>query len=113
MKSRKEIADLVSLLKVFDVDFVNDEDSAQLSGLDVNSEVDVRKAIKALLIPELVRYSPAAQGQMLDSLRSYMSDDAEDFSALFNRIELAFDESLVDRRCFMSTILDALESVKN
>jgi hypothetical protein len=109
MKFRKETADLVSLLKVFDVNFVNAEDSDQLSGLDVNSEVDVRKAINALLAPEFFRYLPAAQGRMLDSLHRCLSDDVEDFSALFDRIELAFDESLVDRRRFMSTILDELE----
>jgi len=112
MKSRKDTADLVSLLKVFDVNFVNDEDVAQLGGLDVNSEVDVRKAINALLIPEFVRYLPAAQGRMLDSLRAYLCDDAEEFSELFDRIELAFDEPLVDRRGFMSIILNALEPVK-
>jgi|APLak6261690937_1056196.scaffolds.fasta_scaffold11167_1 hypothetical protein len=113
MKSRKKITDLVSLLKVFDVNFVNDKDAAQLSGLDVNSEVDIRKAINALLIPEFFLYLVTAQGRMLDSLRAYLSDDAEDFSALFDQIELAFDEPLVDRRRFMTTILDALESVKN
>lgn len=113
MKSRKEITDLVSLLKVFDVNFVNDEDAAQLSGLNANSEVDIRKAISALLVHEFIRYLPAAQGRMLESLRAYLSDDSEDFSELFDRIELAFDEPLVDRRAFMSIVLDALESVKN
>lgn len=113
MKSRKEIADLVSLLKVFDVNFVNDEDAVQLSGLDVNNEVDVRKAINALLIPEFYSYLPTEQKQMLNSLRACLSDDAEDFSMLFDRIELAFDEPLVDRRSFMSIILGALEPAKN
>lgn len=113
MKSRKEIADLVSLLKVFDVNFVNDEDATQLSGLDANCEADVRKAINVLLIPEFVRYLSVSQGRMLESLLAYLSDDTEEFSELFDRIELAFDEPLVDRRSFMSIILDALEPVKN
>lgn len=113
MGSSKEIIDLVSLLKVFDVNFVNDEDLGQLSGLDVNSDVDVHKAINALLIPEFFSYLPSAQSRMLDILRNCLSDEAEDFSALFDRIELAFDESLVDRRRFMSTVFDVLASTKN
>ena len=108
MKSRKKMTDLISLLKVFDVNFANEEDCAKISGLDVNSEVDVRKAIHALMIPEFAYYSPIEQKWILESLQVYLSDDAEDFSELFHRIELIFDEPLLDRRRFMSIIQDEL-----
>ncbi|WP_133858911.1 hypothetical protein [Comamonas sp. JUb58] len=113
MKSRKKIAYLVSLLKVFDVNFVNEEDYAKISGLNVNGEVDVRKAIHALMIPEFAYYSPVAQKRMLGSLRAYLSDDVEDFSELFDRIELIFDEYLLDRRRFMSIIQDEWAQLDN
>lgn len=107
------MTDLVSLLKVFDVNFANEEDYAKISGLDVNSEVDVRKAIHALMIPEVAYYSPIGQKWMLESLQAYLSDDVEDFSELFDRIELIFDESLLDRRRFMSIIQDELAQLDN
>jgi hypothetical protein len=111
MQHKKEITDLVSLLKVFDINYVNDADSIQLNGLNVNKATDVRKAVEALLIPEFLSYLPEARARMFKSLRVCLSDDAEDFAELFDRIELAFDEALVDKRCFMLSIFEKLESV--
>jgi hypothetical protein len=111
MKHKKEITDLVSLLKSFDVNYVNDTDYIQLNGLNVNEAPNRCRAIDALLIPEFLSYLPEAKMRMFKSLRVCLSDDAEDFAVLFARIELAFDDALVDKRGFMLSIFERLESV--
>lgn len=113
MKYRKEITDLVSLLKVFDINFVNSQDCNQLSGLDVNSDVDVQRVINNLLMPEFANYLPESQKKILEGLHSYLSDEAENFSRLFDRIELAFDGALIDHRHFMSMIFNELNSMSD
>lgn len=57
MKAKQEIFNLLSLLKVFDANYISDEDCLKLHGLDVNHAEDVITAVKALLLPELNTYS--------------------------------------------------------
>jgi hypothetical protein len=46
----------------------------------------------------------------LQSLRAAVQDPQEDFRRVFDRIELAFDKPVNDKKVFMAGILCALES---
>lgn len=105
MKVKNDMFDLLSLLKVFDVNFMSDADCEQLHGLDVNSHDDVASAVKALLLPELHTYTKSAQDRLINLLHKFIADPSEDFDDLFERVELAFDDEITDRRGFMVTLL--------
>ncbi|MBA8735900.1 hypothetical protein [Chromobacterium violaceum] len=109
MKVKKEMFDLLSLLKVFDANFVNDADCVQLQGLDVNSPSGVASAVRALLLPEFHTYTKAAQDRLTNLLRILIADPSENFGALFERVELLFDDEITDRRAFMAALLAEIE----
>ena len=105
------MSDLVTLLKVFDVDFATDDDCEIIGKLNPNHLQDVAKAVRLLLLPTFLSYQDTAQARLLSSLRSTVADPKEEFELLFNRIELAFGEPLADRLGFMREVLNVLESV--
>ncbi|CAM4433123.1 hypothetical protein F901_00190 [Acinetobacter dispersus] len=111
MKAKQEIFDLLSLLKVFDANYVSDEDCLKLHGLDVNKPEDVITAVNALLLPEFSRYSQSSQQRLITLIHATILDSSEDFIALFDRIELVFDNEIIDKRAFMSVLLTGIECV--
>lgn len=113
MNSKNQIFDLISLLKVFDANFVSEADIAVLSDLDANNPEDILKAVNALLIPEFQSFLPTAQARLKEILRSHLDNSAEDFGILFDRLELAFESPIVDRRAFMGGLLKGLEHSTN
>lgn len=113
MKVKKEMFDLLSLLKVFDANFVSDADCVQLQGLDVNSPSGVAGAVRALLLPEFQTYTKAAQDRLTNLLRMFLADPSESFGTLFERVELVFDDEITDRRAFMAALLAAIEGAES
>ncbi|USA45808.1 hypothetical protein NDN11_13970 [Acinetobacter sp. C26M] len=111
MKAKQEILDLLSLLKVFDANYVSDEDCLKLHGLDVNKPEDVITAVKVLLLPEFHTYSQVSQQRLITLLHATILDSSEDFITLFDRIELAFDNEIIDKRTFISALLAGIECV--
>ncbi|WP_193388009.1 hypothetical protein, partial [Caenimonas sp. SL110] len=93
-------------MKAFDIDFVGKVESAKLDGLDPDYEPDIRKAVREVLAPEFVSYLPASQERMVESLRTHLADEGEDFSALFNRISLTFGRNPRNARWFMTIVLE-------
>jgi hypothetical protein len=109
MNSKNEIFDLLSLLKVFDVNYASGEDCDAVHDLDVNNPEDVSKAVNALLTSEFRSYLPTVQARLKELLRSCLDNPAEDFEKLFDRVELVFEDSVTDRRAFLRTLLKELE----
>jgi len=109
MKVKKDMLDLLSLLKVFDANFVSDADCEQLHGLDVNSPNGVASAVQALLLPEFHTYTKTAQDRRRNLLSMFLADPSEKFCALFEGVELVFDDEITDRRAFMAALLAEIE----
>lgn len=112
MSGKNVLHDLVTLVKVFDANYVTEEDSEKLSGLDVNQEQGVDEAVRRLLLPEFLSYTVAAQSRLLNSLKDAVADPREDFGRLFDRVEFAFDAPVKDRKRFMRALLRSLESTQ-
>lgn len=110
MSGKHMLSDLVTLLKVFDANYVSDEDCEKLSGLDVSREEGVKEAVQLLLLPQFRSYTEGARLRLVSSLREAVNDPRQDFSDLFDRIELAFDAAVKDKRWFMQELLRSLES---
>lgn len=109
MKVKKDMLDLLSLLKVFDANFVSDADCEQLEGLDVNSPSGVANAVRALLLPEFHIYTKTARNRQKKLLSMFLADPYEKFDALFEGVELVFDDEITDRRAFMAALLAEIE----
>ncbi len=109
MKKKDEIFFLVSLLKVFDLDYMSDEDATTLRSLDVNNSEDVIRAVQVFLMPEWPTYPKTARDRLLNVLRKSVSDPTENFVELFDQVGLAFEDELTDRRAFMASMLTVIE----
>lgn len=110
MSGKNVLSDLVTLVKVFDVNYVTDNDCEKLRGLDVNQERGVSEAVQRLLAPEFHGFTHSVKARLLSSLQESLADPQEDFCRLFDRVELAFDSPIESRRFFMQSLLRALES---
>jgi len=109
MNSKNQIFDLISLIKVFDANSVSDKDIDVLREVDVNNQDQLLKAIDKLLIPEFRSFLPSAQTRLTTLLRSHLENFSEDFEILFDRVELIFKTSIIDRRAFMQCVLQGIE----
>ena len=109
IKRSMKLEDFISLLKVFDVNYVTDDDYVKLHGLSGNKSSDVERAVNLLLLPELVTYSDESRSRLVGLLRSAVADPSEDFGFVFDRIELAFEDEVLDKRAFMSALLHGIE----
>lgn len=103
--------DLVTFIKVFDVNYIADDDLKKLNGLDASGEEGVGEAVRRLLLPEFLGYTAAAQARLISSLKNALADPKEDFSDLFDRVELSFDAPIEGRASFMRVLLRSLETV--
>lgn len=110
MANKNILHDLVTLVKVFDVNYITDEDVKKLGGLNANHQQGVREAVRLLLLPEFLGYTEVAQARLLNSLKNAVADPREDFGELFDRVEFAFDAPVGDRKYFMQSLLSSLES---
>lgn len=109
-KNKKDVIELINFLKVFDANYVNDEDCAKIKGIDANTLGGVDLAARRLLLPEFSTYIPPARERLLNIFRSCIADQEEDFSTVFDQISLVFDDEIVDRRMFMAALLEEVES---
>jgi hypothetical protein len=110
MSKQDMVEDLICLVKFFDVDYVIDADQELLSRVDPNEQRGIIEVVRCLMVPEFRTYTANAQERILQSLRAAVQDPQEDFRRVFDRIELAFDKPVNDKKVFMAGILCALES---
>lgn len=104
------MADLLSLLKTFDVSFAFDDDFRQIQGLNPSRHQDVVVAVRRLVLPEFRSYPAATQQRLLTLLRTSLATEDEDFSGVFGRLEMIFDTVVPNKKAFMSGVLAGLES---
>jgi hypothetical protein len=110
---QNEVSDLMSLLKVFHVNYASEEDCHKLAGLNPNAAIDVATAVDLLLIPDISTYPLASKLRLLDILRSSLANPEEDFGELFAELGSVFEEEIKNPRAFMSALLNAIEAAQN
>ena len=101
---------LISLMKVFDVNYVSDDNCRKLAGLDPRDVDDLRKAVALLLVPEFLTYSEAARAGLVTSLRDAIADENESFKDLFDQIAPAFEFEVDNKRAFMKSLYRSIEN---
>lgn len=103
--------DLVSWLKFFDIEYLDDGLCNQLSELDVNSIVERAEAIRLAVSPEFFALNEVSKTSMLRVLNSALAASDEELAQLFERISMPFQSEVTDRRQLLQSLLEAV-SVK-
>jgi hypothetical protein len=111
MKFRDEKNYLISLTKVFDVEFVSASEDDVLVWLDPNVDKDVEVAVHKVLLPVFSHYDPKNLTNLKELLAKVLTDPNENFDFIFCRQQFVFDTEVRDRRAFMTSLLRALEGV--
>jgi hypothetical protein len=109
MKKREEIFNLISVVKVFDINYISDENCNKISGLDGNKPEDISKAIELLAVPEFSTLLLSERSSLIELLKKCLKDEKEKFYKLFTEIEMAFDNEVENKRNFMAILLKVLE----
>lgn len=109
MASENELMYLLTILKVFDVNFVVDEDYDKVEGLNPNNPSDVVLAVEALVMPEFESFSPATKQKLLAILCNGLKDQTETFKEVFEQIEPIFETELFNTRSFIVALLSTLK----
>ncbi|MEQ9948285.1 hypothetical protein [Pectobacterium aroidearum] len=107
---KRNVFILESLLKVFDANYVVDSDVSLLSGLDVNSKHDLRKACDLLLKDEYLSFSDKERDDFIATINYFLEDEGCDFDDLLGNFSLVFDDDILNNRDFMSNIRDVIIS---
>lgn len=110
MYAWREVDDLSSLVKMFDANFVLEDEVEALSGLDPNRHEDVVEAARRLLLPEFRGWSLHARENTVALLRRCLEQPQEAFDSVFANVSLVFDDDVRDARAFMASILAVLGS---
>lgn len=99
---------LVSWLKFFDIDYLDNSLSNRLSELDINDIVERAKAIRLAIIPEFESLNEISKSSMLQVLNGALTASDTELAPLFERISMPFQSEVVDRRQLLQSILDAI-----
>jgi hypothetical protein len=111
-KRNNEVSDLMSLLKVFHVNYATDEIYQKLDGLNPNDSNDVATAVNLVLIPDIANYPISSRARLLAILQRALANSAEDFSELFEELGSVFGDEIIDPRSFMLALFNTLVAAK-
>ncbi|WP_323637293.1 hypothetical protein [Pectobacterium polaris] len=89
---------LISLLKVFDANYVVDSEISLLSGLDVNNSQDLKKACDLFLKDEYLSFSDQERCEFMSTIDYFLEDKACDFECLLGELSLVFDNDVLNNR---------------
>lgn len=99
---------LVSWLKFFDIDYLDNSVCNQLSELDINSPSDRAAAIQLAIRPELESLNEVSKSSMLQVLRDALTASDSELAPLFERISMPFPSEVVDRRQLLNSIWEVI-----
>ena len=109
MSKKKDVHNITLILKVFDFNYISNENCEKLSGLNPNNSEDIVKAVDLLVLKEFLIYPADVREELLGSLKKMLLNDNEYFVDVFDEIEMAFDDEVENKRNFMQVLLKELE----
>ncbi|MFQ6311612.1 hypothetical protein [Lysobacter capsici] len=104
----KSVGDLISWLKYFDAEYIEEETFDRLKSLDVNSSVDQIEIIEIAVIPEFIQMNDISKESMKKILRECMNLSDGQLSEIFSRVEIPFLTTVNDRPSFLRVIYSYL-----
>lgn len=109
MNSSYNIADIRSLLFVFDIENTNDEVREEIiASKNVNDEKELIELFDVLMRPEFLLYKEKEQEFLINTIAHFL-DKNDPFDRVFERMTTYFDDEVVDRKKFMAVLLICLQ----
>ncbi|AKV06301.1 hypothetical protein B723_07800 [Pseudomonas fluorescens NCIMB 11764] len=109
MKDYYNIADIRSLLFVFDIENTDDEEREEIIvSKNVNDEKELSELFDVLIRPEFLVYKEKER-EFLISTISYFLDVNDTFDQVFKKMTTYFDDEVIDQRKFMTILLGCLQ----
>ena len=99
---------LVSWLKFFDIDYLDNSVCNRLSELDINSPAECAEAIQLAVSPEFESLNEISRASMLQVLNGALTASDKELTPLFERVSMPFQNEILDRRQFLHSIWDAI-----
>jgi hypothetical protein len=99
---------LVSWLKFFDIDYLDNSVCNQLSELDINCPAERAAAIQLAIRPEFESLNEISRSSMLQVLNGALTASDSELAPLFERISMPFQSEVVDRRQLLHSIWDVI-----
>lgn len=109
MKNKLDIADIRSLLFIFDIENTYDEErEAVIASKNVNDESELTELFDILMRPEFLVYT-SREREILISTIDYFLGENDTFERVFEKITTYFDDEVINKRAFMEVLLRCLQ----
>jgi hypothetical protein len=109
MNDSYNIADIRSLLFVFDIENTNDEVREEIiASKNVNDEKELVELFDILMRPEFLLYKEKERESLINTIAHFL-DKNDPFDRVFERMTTYFDDEVVDRKKFMEVLLICLQ----
>lgn len=105
---RFEPRDLVSILKLIDVNYLGDREAMALSTIDVETDEGIRRLVDAWMVPEIRLWSDVDRADALSILEQADDWPESQLRAAFDLIELPSGQKVTGARRFVSEVRRAL-----
>jgi hypothetical protein len=95
---------LMSWLKFFDIDYLDDSVCNRISEIDINRPAELAEAIQLAVSPEFESLNELSRASMLQVLNSALTASDKELAPLFERVSMPLQIEAVDRKQFLHSI---------
>ena len=100
--------DLISWLKYFDIEYLDDELGAELAELDINDSGDLLRAIRIAIEPEFRSLNEVSRKSMRAVLNRALAASEEELEYVFSRVGMPFKKEVQSRGKLLQSISQVL-----
>lgn len=108
MNFKPSISIIQGLLFTYCIENTTNADREELiSSINVNNHEELTRLFDELTKPEFVKYKRDEREWHINTLQHFLSTN-ENFESVFYLFDTHFSDEIIDKRCFMKTLLDCL-----
>lgn len=108
MKNNFNIADIRSLLFVFDIENTYDaERETIIASKNVNNERELTEMFDILMEPEFLAYTSKERDSLICTIEYFLSE-SDTFDRVFEKMTTYFDDEVISQKAFMEVLLRCL-----
>ena len=109
MKKKPNIADIRSLLFIFDIENTYDKArEAVIASKNINDELELTELFDILMRPEFLVYTSKERDTLICTIDYFLGEN-DTFDRVFEKITTYFDDEVINQRAFMEVLLRCLK----
>lgn len=113
MNIKPRISTIQGLLFTYCIENARNTEREELIALtDVNNPKDLSELFDKLTKPEFIRYKHEEMQRHINTIEYFLNSD-EDFESVFYLFDTYFEDEIINKRSFMTVLLERLKSYKN